>query len=238
MLTCPNMIDFIVKTPDLRNLEKFYKKAPKQFARASAGMINNLAFETRSAALVNIASDMNIRSDRFVNGRMRVNRARSVPISQQRAEVGSLPTSRFSGWVEQETGKAPARTRTFGIAARRGKERNTVSAKARLKPANQFFSVNDFDLSNAADEDHRTQIFLQLMGKEHANEPFVMRRRYRKMRKGLYVFSKRGKLKQIQEFGKPPHTKRKPWMRPAAHKINTKANVRKQWARAINHVLR
>lgn len=230
------MIDFIVKTPGLRNLEKFYKKAPKQFARASAGMTNNLAFETRSAALVNIASNMNIRSDRFVNSRMRVDRARSVPISQQRAEVGSLPTSRFSGWIEQETGKPAQRNRVFGIAARRGKERNTASGKARLKLSNQFFTPNDFDIS-ANDEDHRIQIFLQLMSTKHANDPFVMRRKYRKMRKGIYVFSKRGKLKQLQQFGEMK-VQRKPWMRPARRRVVTKANVRKQWARAINHVLR
>ena len=231
------MTTFNQKSIGLKNLEKFYRKAPKQFARASAGMINNLAFETRAAALVNIASDMNIRSDRFVNSRMRVNRARAVPISQQKAEVGSLPTSRFSGWIEQETGKAPLRTRTFGIAARRGKQKNKASAKARLKPVNQFFSVDDFDMPHAAGGDHRTQIFLQLMSKEHANKPFVMRRKYKKMRKGLYVFSKRGRLKQLQSFDKMD-VKRKPWMRPAAHKVNTKANIRKQWARAINHVLK
>lgn len=231
------MSKFTIKSPDLKNLEKFYKKAPRKFAQASAGMTNNLAFQTRNAALINIASDMNIRSDRFVNSRMRVDRARAVPISRQRAEVGSLPTSRFSGWIEQETGKEPKRNRTFGIAARRGKEKNTASAKARLKPSNQFFTPNNFDLSHAADADHRTQIFLQLMSKEFANKPFVMRRNYRKMRKGIYVFSKRGKLKQLQSFDKM-RVKRKQWMRPAAHKINTKANVRKQWARAINHVLK
>lgn len=231
------MTTFNVKTLGLRNLEKFYKKAPKQFARAAAGMTNNLAFETRTAALINIASDMNIRSDRFVNNRMKVNKARSVPISQQRAEVGSLPTSRFSGWIEQETGKAPLRTRTFGIAARRGKQKNTASAKARLKPANQFFSPNNFDLSHAADGDHRIQIFLQLMSKEFANKPFIMRRKYRKMRKGIYVFSKRGQLKQLQSFD-DMKVKRKPWMKPARKRVVTKANVRKQWARAINHVLK
>ena len=231
------MPTFNQKTIGLKNLEKFFKKAPKKFARASSGMINNLAFETRTAALINIASDMNIRSDRFVNSRVRVVRARAVPISQQRAEVGSLPTSRFSGWIEQETGKAPLRTRTFGIAARRGKQKNTASAKARLKPANQFFSINDFDMPNAADGDHRTQIFLQLMSKEHANKPFVIRRKYRKMRKGIYVFSKRGRLKQLQSFD-DMKVKRKPWMKPARKRVVTKANVRKQWARAINHVLK
>jgi len=231
------MTTFNQKSIGLKNLEKFFKKAPKKFARASAGMINNLAFETRTAALINIASDMNIRSDRFVNSRMKVARAKPLPISQQKAEVGSVRTSRFSGWIEQETGKAPLRTRAFGIAARRGKQKNTASAKARLKPANQFFSPNNFDLSHAADGDHRIQIFLQLMSKEFSNKPFVMRRKYRKMRKGIYVFSKRGQLKQLQSFD-DMKVKRKRWMRPAAHKINTKANIRKQWARAISHVLK
>lgn len=230
------MFKVILKSPDLKNLEKFYRKAPRKFARASAGMLNNLAFQTRSEALIRIAADMNIRSDRFVASRMRVARARSGPISQQKAEVGSVPTSRFSGWVEQETGKAPQRNRVFGIAARRGKEQNTASAKARLKPSNHFFSPSDFNIK-ANDDDHRTAIFLQLMSREHANKPFVMRRRYRKMRKGIYVFSKRGQLKQLQQFG-AMKVKRKPWMAPARKAVLTTANVRAQWARAISHVFR
>lgn len=230
------MTQFTIKTHGLKNLEKFYRKAPKQFARASAGMLNNLAFQTRNRALIQIAVDMNIRSDKFVASRMRVDRARAGPISRQRAETGSVITSRFSGWVEQETGKAPQRNRVFGLAARRGKEQNKASAKARLKPSNKFFTPDDFDIK-ANDDNHRTVIFLQIMGRDNPNKPFVIRKKYRKMRKGIYMFSKRGKLKQLQGF-EAMKVKREPWMAPARKAVLTKANVRKQWARAISHVLR
>jgi len=230
------MFKISIKSPDLKNLEKFYRKAPKQFARASAGMLNNLAFQGRTQALVQIAGDMNIRSDRFVNSRMQVDRARGRSISQQKAEFGSRPTARFSGWVEQETGKAPLRNRVFGIAARRGSERNVATGKARLKAGNKFFTPNDFDIKGN-DADHRTVIFLQLMATEHANKPFVMRKQYRKMSKGIYVFSKRGKLRQLQDF-KAMTVKRDPWMAPTRKRVLTRANVRSQWARSISHTLR
>lgn len=230
------MAQFRIKTQGLKALEKFYRKAPKQFARASAGMLNNLAFQTRSQALIQIAADMNIRSDRFVARRMRVERARPGPISRQQAEVGSVTTSRFSGWVEQETGKQAQRSRVFTVAARRGKEQNKASAKARFKPANHFFTPDDFDIKFDS-RDHRTQVFLQIMSRDNAGKAFVMRKRYRKMRKGIYVFSKRGKLRALQKFG-GMGVKRKPWMAPARKEVLTPANVRQQWARAISHVLR
>lgn len=222
---------------NLLDLQKFYRRAPKQFARASAGMLNNMAFQTRVAALENIQGDMNVRADRFVSSRVRVDRARPGPMSGQQAQVGSVSTSRFSGWVEQEEGKAPQRNRVMTVAARRGNESNKVTGKARLKASNQFFTPSDFDIQ-ANDDDHRTVIFLQIMAKKHANRPFIMRRKYRKMRKGVYKFSKRGKLKQLQRFDEPPKPQRKRWMRPARESATTRANIRKQWGRAISHVLR
>ena len=230
------MTTFSIKTPDLRNLEKFYKKAPRQFARASAGMINNLAFQTRNAALLQIAGEMNIRSDRFVNSRMRVDRARAGPIATQKAEVGSISTSRFSGWVEQETGKEPQRNRVFSVAARRGNEQNVATGKARLKPGNRIYTSNSFAIK-ANDDDHRTAVFMQLMGRHQPGKPFVLKRKFRKLRKGIYTITKRGKLKQLQQFN-AMKVKRKPWMAPARKSVVTKANVRAQWARAISHVLK
>ena len=230
------MTTFSVKTPDLRNLEKFYRKAPRQFARASAGMLNNLAFQTRNAALIQIASDMHIRSDKFINSRMTVDRARGGFISGQKAEVGSVATSRFSGWVEQETGKAPLRNRVFSVAARRGSQQNVATGKARLKEDNRFYTPNDFAIK-AKDDDHRTAVFLQLMGRHQAGKPFVIKKKYKKLRKGIYVISKLGQLEQLQEF-EAMTVKRKPWMAPARKSVLTRANVRQQWAKSISRVLR
>lgn len=230
------MFSSFMLSPDLRNLRKFYRKAPRKFSRASAGMLNNLAFQTRSAALLEIASDMTIRSDRFVASRMRVERARAGSINTQQAEVGSVPTARFSGWLEQETGKPPQRNRVFNIAARRGNEQNAVIGKARLKPSNQFYTANDFAI-RASSEDHRTIIFLQLMSRHQPGKAFVLQRRFRKMRKGIYTFTKRGKIRQLQEFG-VMKVKRKPWMAPARKGVMTRANIRKQWARSIASTLR
>ena len=228
------MTTFTVKTPDIRNLEKFYKKAPKKFARASAGMLNNLAFQTRNTALVNIASDLVIRNPRFVASRMQVEKAKSGPMSQQRAEVGSVARDRFSGWAEQETGAEPLRNRVFTLTARRGNNQNQASPSSRLKPGNKIVDINDLNIA-ATGRMARRRIFIQMMSRR-PKEPFVMRRKYKKMRRGVYVF--RGKrLLQLQAFD-AMKVKRKPWMRPARAKVMTRSNIRAAWAKSIKFVLR
>lgn len=229
------MFKLSVKTPDLRNLEKFYRRAPKQFARASAGMINGLAFETRSAALVQLAGDLVIRDPRFVNSRMQVEKARSGPISGQQAVVGSVQSPRFSGWVEQETGQPATRNRVFTLTARRNREQNRVAPRARLKPGNNITTVNDVNI-DASDEANRIRIFIQIMSRRR-NEPFIIRKRYKRMRKGVYTFRGKKKLRMLQEF-KPLKVQRKPWMQPARARVVTKVNVRKLWAKSIGFVLR
>lgn len=228
------MTTLSVKTPDLRNLEKFYKTAPKKFARASAGMLNNLAFQTRSAALIRIASDMAIRNPRFVASRMQVEKAKSGPMAGQRAEVGSVAKDRFSGWDEQETGAEPLRNRVFTLTARRGNNQNQAAPSSRLKPGNKIVGINDVKI-NETGRMVRRRIFIQIMSRR-PNKPFVMRQKYKKMRRGVYVF-KRKQLLQLQAFD-AMKVKRKPWMKPTRAEVLTKGNVRAAWAKAIKFVLK
>lgn len=223
-----------VKTLDLRDLEKFYKKAPKKFARASAGMLNNLAFQTRGVALIRIASDLEIRNPRFVASRMQVEKAKFGPMSGQRAEVGSVAKDRFSGWTEQETGAEPLRNRVFTLTARRGSNQNQAAPSSRLKPGNNIVDINDVDIA-ATGRLARRRIFIQIMSRR-PNKPFVMRRKYKKMRRGVYVF-KRKRLLQLQAFD-AMKVKRKPWMKPARAEVIQRSNVRAAWAKAIKFVLR
>ena len=228
------MTTFTVKTPDIRNLEKFYKKAPKKFARASAGMLNNLAFQTRSAALVRIASDLAIRNPRFVASRMQVEKAKSGPMSGQRAEAGSVTKDRFSGWTEQETGAEPLRNRVFTLTARRGNNQNQASPSSRLKPGNNIVDINDLNIA-ATGRMQRRRIFIQMMSRRK-NKPFIMRRKYKKMRRGVYVF-KGKRLLQLQAFDRMT-VKRKPWMKPARASVMTRSNIRAAWAKSIKFVLK
>lgn len=228
------MTTFTVKTPDIRNLEKFYKKAPKKFARASAGMLNNLAFQTRGAALIRIASDLAIRNPRFVASRMQVEKAKSGPMSGQRAEAGSVAKDRFSGWTEQETGAEPLRNRVFTLTARRGNNQNQAAPSSRLKPGNNIVDINDLSIA-ATGRMQRRRIFIQMMSRR-PNKPFIMRRKYKKMRRGVYVF-KGKRLLQLQAFDRMT-VKRKPWMKPARASVMTRGNVRAAWAKSIKFVLR
>ena len=145
-----------------------------------------------------------------------------------------MRSPRFSGWEEQETGGVSDRSRAFTLTARRGREQNRVAQAARLKPGNTFVTASDVPI-NARDERNRIRIFIQIMSRRN-NEPFILRKRYKRMKKGVYVF-KAGKLKQLQQF-KPLKVKRKPWMAPTRKQVVTRANIRNQWAKSIRFVLR
>jgi len=225
---------------DLKNLldlQKFYKRAPRQFARASAGMINNLAFQARGEAIENIDDQMIIRNQRFINSRIKVQRARSGAISTQKATVGSVTADRFSGWIEQETGQAPEMTRSFSVVSRRGQRGNKVVVAARLRSASTFPTVDDYNIK-AKDDDHRTMIFIKIMQRDQPRKPFVLKDKYKRFGIGIYKVLKRGRIKKLQSFDAPPTPKVRRWMEPAYKSVMTKQNIREQWARSIRHTLR
>ena len=180
---------------------------------------------------------MIVRNKRFVSRQMRVDRAFQGPMSSQRAEVGSLITDRFTGWREQETGESPDRSRSIGLAARRGNKQNKAYGGARLNPNTNFETESDVNITNAVNADHRTLIFLNIINKRRDSKPFVMTRKYKGIKKGLYKFTKPGRLKKLQAYDSPPETEKKQWMKPAKEDVMNKVNIRKQWAKAINRVL-
>ena len=121
--------EFEFKAEDLILLRRFYKKSPKLFGRSVTNTLNQLAFESRTALINTISEQMTVRDNRFVNRQMRVDQAKGVDIRTAESEVGSISSSRFSGWVEQETGKKPETNRAFTLLARGGSEQNGLRAR-------------------------------------------------------------------------------------------------------------
>ena len=223
--------EFDFNASDLILLRRFYKKSPKLFGRSVVSTINSVAFETRTALIDTISDQMTVRDNRFVSRQMKVDMAKGVDIRTATATVGSIAGDRFSGWIEQETGKKPEKNRTATLLARGGSDVNRIRPRNRLKSSKRLIKISDFQIK--ARRQHRLIIFLQMMSQQ--KNAFLMPRRYKGMKRGVYVV-RRKKIHRIHTV-EPMKVRKDPWMKPTIRKTLSEKDMRKAWASNITKVL-
>lgn len=230
---------FTLDVKDLIKLRKFYKRAPHLFARATASMLNSFAFGTRTQAIKTIKQKMTVRNERFVNSRMRVERARGSSILQQEAIAGSIESPRFSGWAEQELGTPTSRTRVANVLARGGNFNRQIKPSLRLKPGRDFPDANDF---KGGDETTRTATLINSAKRGKTRRPFIigknLKGKLRTLKSGLYRV-RRKKLERLQSFEpQKVQPKRIRWMTIARKEYFKRTNVKRLWGRTLERILK
>ena len=229
---------FEMEAKDIVTLIRWYRNAPKQFARASGTLLNNLAFGARASMLEEIDRGMVVRNKRFVASKIRVHKSHTrQPISSQEAIVGSVDGPRFSGWVEQELGKKTDRTRVFSMLARRGSAFRPAQPSARLKPSNDFPTPDDYP---GLDENHRAVVMLQSLGRQNYRKPFVIKG-HRRIKPGVYRFGggKRGKkqIHVLQQFkAKTVQPRRFRWLSLGYMGYMRRVHLGREWSRVITRI--
>lgn len=228
---------FSLDTRDLLRLRKFYKNAPRQFARATAGVLNALAFGTRKSQIREIDSSMTVRNSRFVQSKVRVTKARGIlPVSNQESTSGSVAdlSKRFTGWEEQETGKKTKLKRTFSKAARKGSWSSPVAGFARSSGRRKVYRVKQF---KGRTQKSRFLFMLRVLRSRGGGE-FEMRSKVGKLTRGLYRVRGQGKLIKLQSFDNPTQPKRNKWNDRAADNYLRRVNLRRVWVAQLKRVLK
>lgn len=217
---------------DLNKLRAFYKKAPKMYKWARVALINNLAFRMRGNVLNELEQSMTIRSPGFVKGSVRVQKARfSKPV----AEVGSIRRERFSGWMEQETGKKTARKRIHMNLARSGNWKRRVAPRFRFKSGSKR-AIRPSDLGFDNTRSSSVVPFLQILDRRKYRQPWFLPVAYKRMQRGIYIFRAK-KIRRVQDLNpSDPQPKKNPWMTRAIKSIN-QAAVEKEWQKALDFSL-
>lgn len=237
---------FSYTTEDLLNLRRFYKQAPKTFGRSVVGMLNGLAFHARVELLETIEDQMIVRNRKFVSSKMRVEKARGHNISNAVSRVGSISGPRFTGWEEQETGKADQRERTYSEFSRGGNQESKISSRRSRKRSNEIMKITDFNISNAKNDTHRVIIFLQMIDRKHRNKMFFMPENHgrllddsvyliagRRKRKTKRAKSTGGAIRRISR-DHSMRTGKQPWMEPTINRQINPSFVRHEWAKNVN----
>ena len=221
---------------ELKQLIKFYKKAPAKMTTASAGMLNTFAFETRKKSLHIINTAMTVRAKGFVKGSIKVDKAGfRDPINKQQSQVGSIVRPRFTGWEEQEDGKVDKRKRIATSFARGGNNSGKIKPSNRMKANNTFESPDDFA---GKSKDHRVTVMLQVLFRKRHRKPFIIKGS-RKWKPGLYRIQAGKRLRMLQSFepNKKP-IKRVRWMSGGRKAFFRKADMRKLWGNQLRSTLK
>ncbi len=226
---------FELDQKDLRKLLKFAKKAPTSFRRASKDVLNDQAFALKNTALDQIRKTMIVRSPGFVNSSMRVVKAKTgSSISTQQSATGSIYRERFSGWVEQETGKPSQRERIASLVARGGGKRGKIKPRFKFKPGKKFVRPKQF---GGKDFQSKIRAMFRIMGSRKKREMFLLSRKYKKMRPGLYLFHSK-KITKIQDTEpRALQPRRNRWMTKAVSRMRRTFDVRRSWKKNIAHEL-
>jgi hypothetical protein len=223
---------FEIRITDLVRLRTFYKKAPKQFGRAAADVLNDFAFGVRSKSNRVINKKMVVRNSKFVSSSLRVTKARGADINSMKSETGSVRRKRFTGWAEQELGKRSTRTKTATTIGRGGNIKGILKPRFRMKPAARFPRPTDFP---GKDSNRRVNTMLRVM-KRKSSRPFVIVGSKR-FHSGLYKFHNR-KVMALQLFKNRKQPKRVRWHTIAKSEYFRSISIRAVWAKNIRRTLR
>lgn len=238
---------FTLDLSELKKLKKWAKRNPPQFKRAYAMTLNSLAWAIKKEIPNQLDKTMEIRNPRFVNSKIRVQNAKySGQISDQQAIVGSIYGPRFSGWREQITGEASQKDRIATNQARKGeKSLGILLARARMNRKEQFHKQQDFAHPQwGKTRAQRTTAMMAAIRKRKVkNKPFILSGnisgRLGNTKYGIYEFAgAKGRLKVLQYLHRKPKTKKNNWAINSINAVHSRFNLKNEWARNINKVLR
>ena len=229
---------------DLRTynqLKKFYKAAPRQFLYATKGMLTTFAFKAREEQIQEIRKSMTVRNDRFIQAKIRYQKAMGSNIDNIHSISGSIRGPRFSGWEEQQKGKTTQRTRTQSLMARSGAWNKQIKGTARMKSSNRFFNPESEMEGGNINQKYAAALAAMRRGAIQKRNFLIRKRlggRMKTLKRGLWMMRRR-LLFRLQTFNpNKVQPKRNPWHTRAIGRMRSKVNLRIEWSKQISRVLK
>jgi hypothetical protein len=119
--------------------------APNQLKKACHQTLNTWGYDLHGEYHKTMAEMYNMRSKGLAKANIRYDKTRIRPINEMFSEVGSLESTlkQFTGFAEQE-GVAKHQRKRRGLKTGRRNYRSKIAKKARMNPANNNNSIDDF----------------------------------------------------------------------------------------------
>jgi hypothetical protein len=232
---------FKIEFKGLRELLRFSKTAPRQFAQATQSMINDLGFMVRRSIIAELHKRVRVRSESFMSRQVRVEKSNTNNVNRMAAFIGTLRAKNFDGWSSLEFGKPPQKNRFATILARGG---NIESKVKRPFWINQDFPTSD-DARNASGGGpmNRIAFLIADMKKNAPAKPFLIKSTggtnwspQIAMIKGLKTLPSGKVVPKVvtaQQLNKKPKGKHRPFMRDAYENVLRNVNLQVMWTNAL-----
>lgn len=235
-----------IEKVELNNFIGFLLGSPKRIQAATGMVLNDIAFGSRKEVQKTINSEMTVRS-KFADRQVRVTKSKfKGNINHLYSIVGSVQTSRFTGWTEQEHGTHT--DRHVATTAARGNKSKPIRPSARL--AKPYFHPKRFPKSGSvfkrasrskrgglAAGNTSVAAMLNILRHMKYRLPFIITR-HSQIPPGLYRLRGKDRLKMLQGFDPPKQQpKRLPWMAKSVKKYFRSGKLNRAWFKAAKRVL-
>lgn len=241
---------FKFSSPDLANLQKWYKRAPKEFIWAANNMTGQVALLSRRMAVKIIEKNTTTRNKKFVSRSMRVQKSTNVSsMNQIIANMGSVDISthayKSTGFSELESGKKMKRNHVPTLKSRGGSEGKKVTRAIRMDRLGGMFKFRNVRSGNMRSKRAKVAAMIRVV-KSGAigRKPFVIPSGLTSgpmsnMRPGVYKLGNKKTVELQNPFqSSPRNTQRIKWSIRAARLATRPHEVRKIWHKEIKFVTR
>jgi len=228
-----------------QDFSRTLKRMRRRTRVATAFMLNEFAFGSREMALEQVfPQHMTIRNKGFVRRALRVEKAKtSADINAQQSVFGSVGISSsplFSGWQEQQFGKAAKREHAGTLLSRGKSKSRAVQQRMRMRSGVRFQKPRDVDGSFKSDH-HRAVVFIELLKrtKALARSPFFLHG-HNKFPDGLYVMRGGGKSRKpamVQTLSPSQTVRRVRWAQITTKAYFNSIDLDREWLRVWKRVV-
>lgn len=159
----------------LKDVEKTFLN-PKKYRAITGTLLNRLAYQARNFAIKEgLEKEFTFRSRGLKRKHFRFTRTRTtIPIAQMVSYYGSISSNRFTGWIEQQTGKRTKRTRTATLSARGKAGKRQIGKRYRHNMLNRMPRREVVPVRNAKSEAHHTAAMLAILTRRGYRGPLYI----------------------------------------------------------------
>jgi hypothetical protein len=226
---------FNFESPDLIALQRWYKRNPRQFARAAGSLVNGLAFQTRRIGAKNITASLRVEKAK-----------KNVPLNQIVSETFSFDISRkgrSDGFKSLEDGSVSDVKRVPTLLARNNKETSKVSQPVRFNKTSRMHRHKQFRSPHSRTKKAQmAHMMRKIRERKVENKPFIVPNGLtgtlgRMQPAGIWRRKSKTNIGPANPFqGTRGRTKKIQWMKRAVDEVSTPGNIKKMWIKEVDFI--
>jgi hypothetical protein len=224
----------------LRDVKKTFLN-PRKYRAITGVLLNRLAFQARNFAVKKgLEKEFTFRTRGLKRKHFRYSKTRTnIPIDLMMSYYGSASSKRFTGWIEQQTGKRTKRERTATPGARGKTGKRQIGKRFRHNALNRMPRREVVPVRNAKTESHHTAAMLAILTRRGYRGPLYIGEQVDgegEFPAGIYQMMAKGSVRPIQ-LDRELQPERVGWASQLQRDFFKSINLARETAAAIHFVM-